>query len=222
MRDPATSPLGNPDPGVSFAAGYADFRARFLDRAPLRLERETGDHVFNPDLPPYAMWEGPPRDAAVLIPLRQLRGEAHVILTQRTPHLRSHAGQIAFPGGKIDAEDAGPRAAALREAHEEIGLSPQAVSILGDLAPYHTGSGYRIVPVVAEVAEDAALVANPAEVADVFEVPLPFLMDPANHRKQSRSWQGRERFFYEMPYGERYIWGVTAGILRSLFETVYG
>jgi len=145
-----------------------------------------------------------------------------IILTVRTAHLSSHAGQIALPGGKIDREDGGATQAALREAEEEIGLSRTEVRRIGELSPYLTGSGYRVVPVVAEVGPSHHLTPNPDEVADVFEVPLSFLMNPANHRKQSRTWQGRERYFYAMPFGERYIWGVTAGILRSLYETVYG
>ena len=126
-----------------------------------------------------------------------------------------------MPGGKIDKEDRGPVAAALREAEEEIGLEPKAVRLIGELSPYLTGSGYRVVPVVAEVAPAQRLTPNPYEVDDVFEVPLSFLMDPANHLRQSRKWEGRDRYFYAMPFGERYIWGVTAGIIRSLYETVY-
>lgn len=184
--------------------------------------RDTGDHILNPNLGPYAKWEGAPRDAAVLIPIVERKQEPTIILTVRTAHLSSHAGQIALPGGKIDREDGGATHAALREAEEEIGLSRSEVRRIGELSPYLTGSGYRVVPVVAEVDPSHHLTPNPDEVADVFEVPLSFLMNPANHRKQSRTWQGRERYFYAMPFGERYIWGVTAGILRSLYETVYG
>lgn len=184
--------------------------------------RDTGDHILNPDLGPYARWEGAPRDAAVLIPIVERKHGPTVILTVRTAHLSSHAGQIALPGGKIDREDEDPTQAALREAEEEIGLSRTEVHRIGELSPYLTGSGYRVVPVVAEVGSSHHLTLNPDEVADVFEVPLSFLMNPANHRKQSRTWQGRERYYYAMPFGERYIWGVTAGILRSLYETVYG
>ncbi|MBD8876052.1 CoA pyrophosphatase [Labrenzia polysiphoniae] len=201
---------------------FDDFKDRVMRLPEDRLSHDTGDHVLNPDLGPYARWEGPPRDAAVLIPVIPRAFEPSVILTLRTPHLSSHAGQIAFPGGKIDREDDGAVQAALREAEEEIGLARHAVTPFAELAPYLTGSGYRVIPVIAEVDPDAKLVANPAEVADVFEVPLSFLMDPANHKTQSRVWEGKARYFYEMPFGERYIWGVTAGIVRSLYEAVYG
>ncbi|MEO9527062.1 CoA pyrophosphatase [Roseibium sp.] len=182
---------------------------------------ETGDHVLNPDLGPYARWDGPPREAAVLIGILDRDDGPSVVLTQRTGHLKSHAGQVAFPGGKIDPVDNGPVAAALREADEEIGLTPTRVETLGNLAPYLTGSGYRVVPVVGVISGDAPFLPNPGEVEAVFEVPLGFLMDPANHQKLSREWQGRQRYFYAMPFGERHIWGVTAGIIRSLYETVY-
>ena len=139
----------------------------------------------------------------------------------RTDHLTSHAGQISLPGGKIDPDDDGAVGAALREAEEEIGLDPHLVEPLGVLPTYLTGSGYRVAPVVALVGQQARLVPNPDEVADVFEVPLAFLMNDANHLRQSRVFAGKPRYFYAMPYGERYIWGVTAGILRLMYETVY-
>ncbi|WP_417686553.1 CoA pyrophosphatase [Roseibium sp.] len=201
---------------------FDDFRDRVRQLRSEHLLRDTGDHVLNPDMGPYARWEGPPRDAAVLIPVVADVQQPRVILTLRTSKLSTHAGQIAFPGGKIDADDGSPMHAALREAHEEIGLDPLAVTPIGELAPYLTGSGFRVVPIVAEVAPEVQLVPNPDEVEDVFDVPLSFLMDPENHRKQSRDWNGRPRYFYEMPYENRYIWGVTAGIIRSLYDTVYG
>ena len=147
--------------------------------------------------------------------------EATILLTERTGHLRTHAGQIAFPGGRIDPEDAGPIEAALREAEEEIGLGSQFIETLALGPDYLTGSGYLIVPVLAVVRPDFRLALNPDEVADAFEVPLSFLMDPANHRKGARLWQGATRYFFEMPFGERYIWGATAGILRVIYERLY-
>jgi 8-oxo-dGTP pyrophosphatase MutT (NUDIX family) len=135
--------------------------------------------------------------------------------------MRSHSGQIAFPGGKIDAEDPSPEDAALREAGEEIGLDGGHVDVIGRLPEYVSGSGYRIAPVLSIVRPGFLLTINPDEVDAAFEVPLAFLMDPANHRRQSRIWNDRERFFYEMPFGDRYIWGVTAGIIRTLYESLY-
>jgi len=196
-------------------------QARLAEAARRGDPDETGDHILNPDLGPYARWEGPPRDAAVLIGLLERRDGPSVVLTQRTGHLSSHAGQVAFPGGKIDPGDGGPIEAALREADEEIGLAPSEVEPLGHLAPYLTGSGYRVVPIIGAIRGDGPFHPNPDEVEDVFEVPLQFLMDPANHLKLSREWQGKRRYFYAMPYGERHIWGVTAGIIRSLYDTVY-
>ena len=144
-----------------------------------------------------------------------------LILTERTEHLSSHAGQIAFPGGRIESHDATPLEAALREAHEEIALDPAFVEPLGYLEPYRTGTGFIISPAVALVRPGFKLTPNPAEVADVFEVPLAFLMSEANHRIDSRIWRGAERRFYAMPYGERYIWGATAGIIRTLYRRLF-
>jgi 8-oxo-dGTP pyrophosphatase MutT (NUDIX family) len=144
-----------------------------------------------------------------------------VLLTQRTPDLSSHSGQIAFPGGKIDPEDESPLAAALREAEEEIGLDRSLIDPIGYLDLYLTFSGFRILPLLARVEPDYRLTLNPGEVADAFEVPLEFLMHPDNHQRHSREWRGIERHYYAMPFGDRYIWGVTAGILRNLYERIY-
>jgi 8-oxo-dGTP pyrophosphatase MutT (NUDIX family) len=213
---------------IRYVPGDSPFTpAAFFPRAAERLHRTppvagrgvVGDHHLNPG---FLDDGGVYRDAAVLIPVVAREPEASVILTERTPHLSSHAGQIAFPGGKIDPEDNGPAAAAIREAGEEIGLEPLAIEPVGFLDPYLTRTGFRIVPVVARVLPEHRLTLNPNEVESVFEVPLGFLMDPANHRHGSREFLGQRRYFYEMPFGERYIWGVTAGIIRGLYERVFG
>lgn len=161
------------------------------------------------------------RPAAVLIPVIGREPEATVLLTVRTAEMRSHAGEIAFPGGRVDPDDGSPETAALREAEEEIGLSREFVQVLRRGPDYLTGSGYHVALVLALVRPGFQLRLNPGEVADVFETPLSFLMDPANHRRGSRVWQGVNRHFLEMPFGERRIWGVTAGILRVLYERLY-
>jgi 8-oxo-dGTP pyrophosphatase MutT (NUDIX family) len=162
----------------------------------------------------------PMRPAAVLVPVVD-RPEPTVLLTLRTAHLSSHAGQIAFPGGRIDAEDESPLAAALREAEEEIGLDRRHVEPLGFSDIYLSGTGYRIAPTVARIEPGFRLTPNPAEVDEVFEVPLAFVMGPENHQLHSREWRGMMRTYYAMPFGDRYIWGVTAGILRNLYERLY-
>jgi 8-oxo-dGTP pyrophosphatase MutT (NUDIX family) len=161
------------------------------------------------------------KPAAVLVPVVE-RAEPMALLTLRTPELKSHSGQIAFPGGKIDPGDASPLDAALREAEEEIGLDRSLVDPLGYLDLYLTFSGFRILPTVARIDPDYRLTINPAEVAEAFEVPMAFLMEPVNHQRHSRVWkEGIERHYYAMPFGERYIWGITAGILRNLYERIY-
>ncbi len=200
-------------------AFFARAAAR-LDREPRREASELlGDQHLNPDITADGIEF---REAAVLIPVVARRPEASMLLTQRTPHLSAHAGQIAFPGGKVDPEDASPAAAALREAEEEIGLAPGLVEPIGYLTPYLTRTGYRIVPVLGRVDPDHSLTINPHEVVDAFEVPLSFLMSPVNHRQGSRIFKGTPRYFYEMPFNERYIWGITAGIIRGLYERIYG
>ncbi|MFC4292312.1 CoA pyrophosphatase [Sphingorhabdus arenilitoris] len=155
------------------------------------------------------------RAAAVLIPITD-RAEPGVILTQRPDNLRSHAGQVAFPGGKIDADDNGPIGAALREAEEELAIPSAQVQVIGATDDYFSGSGYRITPVLGMIPPDLTLVPNPGEVEDWFEVPLSFLLDPANVQRKSAVWMGRERQYYDMQWQDRRIWGVTAGIIANL------
>jgi 8-oxo-dGTP pyrophosphatase MutT (NUDIX family) len=207
--------------------------ADFYDRARTRLTLDVPAALTDPaapgargdlDLDPE-MWAragvAATKPAAVLVPIVD-RVEPMVLLTQRTHDLSSHAGQVAFPGGKIDPHDESPRHAALREAQEEIGLAPSLVEPIGYLDLYLTFSGYRILPLLARVSPGYALVLNPFEVTETFEVPLAFLMNVDNHQRKSRDWKGIPREYFAMPYGERYIWGVTAGILRNLYERLYG
>jgi 8-oxo-dGTP pyrophosphatase MutT (NUDIX family) len=181
-------------------------------------EPRTGDHMLNPGQIAVAVAAAAARPAAVLVPLVARPEGVTVLLTERAASLRSHSGQIAFPGGSIDGPDETPVEAALREAEEEIGLDPSRVRPFGRLDDYLSGSGFRIVPIVAEVLAPFSLTINEAEVADVFEVPLDFLMDAANHQRQSREWKGIERHYYAMPWRDRFIWGVTAGIIRNFYE----
>jgi 8-oxo-dGTP pyrophosphatase MutT (NUDIX family) len=137
-------------------------------------------------------------------------------LTQRTAHLTDHAGQISFPGGRTEPEDKDPIATALRETQEEVGLPPELVRVLGRLDNYMTSTGYEVAPIVGLIQPPFPVKPDPHEVAEVFEVPLAFLVDPRNHQRHSREWQGRKRHFYVMPYQDRYIWGATAGMLVNL------
>jgi 8-oxo-dGTP pyrophosphatase MutT (NUDIX family) len=214
-------PSGDTVPAHDF---FIRARARLGLVVPAALNDQTvegtrGDLDLDPTL-----WERAgvkaTRPAAVLIPVID-RPEPAVLLTLRT-ELPSHPGQIAFPGGKIEPDDATPAAAALREAREEIGLARELIEPIGYLDLYLTFSGFRILPTVARVSPDYALTLNADEVADAFEVPLAFLMDPQNHGLHSRDWKGIERKYYAMPFGEHYIWGVTAGIVRNLYERIYG
>jgi 8-oxo-dGTP pyrophosphatase MutT (NUDIX family) len=156
--------------------------------------------------------------AAVLFPIVLRDGGQTVLLTQRTAHLRDHAGQISFPGGRVEAEDISPSHTALRETEEEIGLPRERIEILGFLPEYRTGTGFRVTPVVALVQPPFELQPDPFEVAEVFEVPLAFLLDPANHQQHSLHYRGALRNYFAMPYGDYFIWGATAGMIRSLSE----
>ena len=187
-------------------------RARFQNPAALALT-QTVNHERR-------LHGQPLKAAAVLFGLVQ-RTEITVILTQRAKHLSTHSGQIAFPGGKVDPQDANPEATALREAHEEVGLSPSHVTVLGRLNPLVTGTAFRITPVVAWVHPEHEILANAGEVDHVFEVPLSFLMNPAHHQRRRTEHDGQVREWYAMPYQlgdkEHFIWGATANIIRSFY-----
>jgi len=210
-------------------AAVGDFFDRARERLTLEVPRgltdpaaagARGDLDLNPDIWLRAGVKAT-RPAAVLVPIID-RSEPTVLLTLRTAELASHAGQVAFPGGKIDPADESPVAAALREAREETGLVPTVIEPIGYLDLYLTFSGFRILPTVARVKPDFTLAPNPREVTETFEVPLKFVMTPANHQRKTRDWNGFARDYYAIPYENRYIWGITAGILRNLYERVYG
>ncbi len=203
-------------------------RVRFTRRAPQSVEEDhpsrhhpntglpRGDHDLNNDLYPPA---GTLIGAAVLVPIVQRPDQVPtVLLTKRADHLRDHAGQISFPGGRIEESDADPDAAALRETEEEIGLPPNGIEVVGRLDTYITRTGFEVTPVVGLVATPFQLKLDALEVAEAFEVPLRYFLDPENREVHSRVWQGRTRFFYVYPYEKHYIWGATAGMLSNLAE----
>ena len=185
------------------------------------IARPRGDHDHQPQ-PIKAPDETAAVPAAVLIGIVPRPEGPTVLLTQRAASLRSHSAQVAFPGGRVDAVDGSPVVTALREAEEEIGLPRERVRTLGFLDAYLTGTGYRIVPVVALLEPPFTLTLNAHEVDDAFETPLSFLLDPANHRREGREWKGLYRTYYAMPFGDRYIWGATAGMIRNLYERLSG
>jgi 8-oxo-dGTP pyrophosphatase MutT (NUDIX family) len=178
------------------------------------------DWDLNPEFRDDLAVMAPPRPAAVLVPI-VLRTPLTVMLTQRAHDMPSHPGQISFPGGKMEPEDSGPVACALREAEEEVGVTADFVEVLGFLDSYRTGTGFQISPVVAFVQPGFALAVDRREVLEVFEVPLPFLMNVDNHQKHVREWRGRQRSYYAMPYEGRYIWGATAGMLKNMHQRLF-
>ncbi len=179
-----------------------------------KLERFRGDFQNDPALPIRDKL----RPAAVLIPLVDRTEGLSVLLTLRDSNLPHHAGQISFPGGRIEERDASAAETALRETEEEIGLARSHVEIIGRLDDYITGTGFLVAPIVGLVHPPYELHPDPAEVAGVFEVPLDFVLDPANHRRESKMFNGVERRFYAMPYGDKYIWGATAAMLMNLYD----
>ena len=178
------------------------------------------DYDLNPEIKNELHRTRPLRPAAVLCGIVERSAGLSVVLTKRPDTMKEHAGQIAFPGGKVDKTDADTVAAALREAEEEIGLPAHLARVLGEIDPYETGTGFRVVPVVATIDPDFVFRPDPREVDDVFEVPLDFLMNPANLRRHSGVWGGKKRQYYAMPWQERYIWGATAGMLKSLSDRI--
>lgn len=204
-----------------FKFDEAEFRARAATRLLKDVPQAVGrsDDDLNPDLKAIDPLKAR-RAAAVLVPVVLHEPELTVLLTQRTDHLASHAGQVAFPGGKIEPrEDA--LAAALRETREETGLDRSYIEPVGFLDAYLTRTSFEVVPVVALVKPGFVLAPHEGEVAAVFEVPLRFLMSQENHARHSREWLGKQRFFYAMPYGDRYIWGATAGMIMNLYDRLY-
>ncbi len=217
--DPRQVPVAGVDahlPAVPAAAMQAQaLRQRFAQAPVWQPEAREGPRFT----------DRAPAPAAVLVALVMHPRAPSLLLTERTTGLSTHAGQIAFAGGKVDAQDASAAAAALREAQEEVGLPPSHCEVLGELPQYITGTAFHITPVVALVQPGFVLQPNPSEVADVFEVPLAFLMNPANHRRHEVQWAGAQRHWWSMPYTdaqqggtERFIWGATAGMLRNLYR----
>lgn len=193
---------------------------RLRDPARRGVEELAGDHDFKSD------WIDPNpervlRDAAVLVPIVDRPAGLSVVLTKRADHLNSHAGQVSFPGGRAEDHDGSLEETALRETEEEIGLGREFVTLKGSLDRYETGTGFSIHPVVGFVREGFDLTVDSGEVAEVFEVPLDFLMDPKNHLRHSAVWKGKRREYFAMPYGEYYIWGATAGMLVNLYKRVF-
>ena len=190
----------------------AQLRARLRAAPRSSVAGDQGAEADRPEL----------RPASVLVPIVARPGEMTMLFTRRTEQLRSHSGQISFPGGRAEPDDASPEATALRETQEEIGLEPERVELIGRLSEYRTRTGYRITPVVGVLAPPLELHPDAQEVDEVFEVPLAFLLDPRNHQRHSRTYQGEVRSFFAIPYRDYYIWGATAGMLVNLHRQLAG
>ena len=190
-----------------------------LDVAALRerLRRpRPASSVYGDDDVERQVWATTP--ASVLVPIVTHAGGLTVLFTQRTAQLRAHSGQVSFPGGRAEPDDASPEFTALRETQEEIGLAPGRVEVIARMPEYLTRTGYRVTPVVGLVAPPLELAPDSREVAEAFEVPLAFLLDPANHQRETRELAGKQVGFWVMQYGERRIWGATAGMLMNLYR----
>ncbi|MBV9571328.1 MAG: CoA pyrophosphatase [Alphaproteobacteria bacterium] len=201
--------------------GHIDsLKGRLLPEPPrLSLQPTRSDYDLNPDVRPRGERQLAP--AAVVIPIVS-RSEPTILFTRRTRHLSRHAGQVSFPGGRLHADDSSLIATALRETEEETGIAPEFITVAGFLDCYETGTGFAILPVVGLLREGFAVVPDPNEVEEVFEVPLAFLLDPASRQRRSMEWQGRKREFYAFDYGSHHIWGATAGILVNFADRVRG
>lgn len=198
---------------IQMRFGEEAYQPQVYDPNNYQMHRLKGDHNLNEAMHPRVQKDGSLRPASVLIPLVDHGGHLSVLLTQRTDHLNHHPGQISFPGGRAEPEDVDVIATALRETHEEIGIEPELIDVIGCLDDYITRTGFAITPVVGVMRPPLLLEPDPNEVADIFEVPLNFLMDRKNHLLDQRTFEGYQRQFYAMQYDERYIWGATAGML---------
>jgi 8-oxo-dGTP pyrophosphatase MutT (NUDIX family) len=201
--------------------------ARLLELLRDRLDPIDGDDLpaarGDGDLNGYASPSGRDlRPAAVLAPLILHKGPARLLLTERAAHLNNHGGQISFPGGRIETNDSTSSAAALREVEEEIGIGSAHIELIGRFDAYETVTGFQVTPFVGVLKPGFVIKADANEVADVFDTPFDFLMNPVNHQHQSRVWNGKRRYYYAMPWQDRYIWGATAGMLKALYDRLYG
>jgi len=232
LRDIEADTALSPFSATGFAArarrrGIELGKASWMAEQPISYGIDAGrrlDEHGNPNenlklehLVPPEVW----KTAAVLVPVMEREPEATVLFTLRTSHLAAHSGQISFPGGKIEEGDLTPVDTAIREAEEEVGMPPALVKPLNLLDLHNTGTGFRIIPVLALVGPSFEPVPHPGEVAEVFEVPLSFLMAEQNHMRHLREWKGRNILFYAMEFEHRFIWGATAAILRNLYERLY-
>lgn len=207
---------------IATARSEDELRARLRDRLQDGVARKRGDFDLDPTWRETLAPQRVLKPAAVLIPIIERRAGLQVLFTRRADHLARHAGQVSFPGGRLNDDDGHAVEAALRETEEEVGLPRSFVEVRGELDRYETGTGFSIHPFVGLVREGFELRIDASEVAEAFEVPLAFLMDPENHQQQMTMWQGRERRYYAMTFGSHYIWGATAGILINLHERLYG